>query len=67
MPKNTDTTDDESDGEQNDKKALTTRAKLAVLALWAWLTSSPRLERFERGVFIVLRKKTLSAALSASE
>jgi len=39
---------------------------LAVLALWAWLTS-PRFERFERGVFIVLRKKTLSAALSASE
>ena len=37
MPKNTDTTDDESDGEQNDKKALTTRAKLAVLALWAWV------------------------------
>ena len=26
-----------------------------------------RFERFERGVFIVLRKKTLSAALSASE
>jgi hypothetical protein len=135
MPKNTDTTDDESDGEQNDKKALTTRAKLAVLALWAWVkprTKSavdearsqlaqasdeiapqlrgavddlhvPRIDPFllsrpcerasrgsdgfsprrlpqpdrrrrhapralrERGVLIVLRKKTLSAALSASE
>ncbi|VTT86114.1 Streptococcal hemagglutinin protein [Halorubrum sp. DM2] len=37
MPKNTDTNSDESDGEQSDEKTLATRAKLAVLALWAWV------------------------------
>jgi len=37
MPKNTDTTHDESDGEESDEKTLTARAKLAVIALWSWL------------------------------